>query len=369
MIRQTVYITKTNVNNRGETKMPIAPMTNAVGIDLGTSTIKLTCGDQKYRIPSVIGNPNPGWTGMTSDKSWLNNLIIEDSKGQEVYIGELARLQSEIRKPLASEGKMKSIENSLLALKAILSLIMKSNYEQFVVGTGVPIATGTEESKLLSRGLKGTHEVKVRNDSTGESKQMKILVEQVFIAPEPYGTYWYTLKTSGVQTAVDSIIVDIGHGTTDILCMYKGNMMRAASGSLEEAVDSLTSVLSRAIQEKSGKIVRPFDLMMAIEQGKTNILVGGKALDISAAMNQAVTSIADVVVDESNRLLNNLPPDAWIEKVIICGGGSYVFGQYLKDAFFEANIVKKKDEVIMPEDAVMSNALGFEQIAQTKLRK
>ncbi len=349
--------------------MPIAPMTNAVGIDLGTSTIKLTCQDKKYRIPSVIGTPNPGWQGMSQDKSWLNNLIIEDSKGQEVYIGELARLQSEIRKPLASEGKMKSIENSLLALKAVLSLIMQSNYEQFVVATGVPIATGTDESKQLSRGLKGTHEIKIRNDSTGESKQMKILVEQVFIAPEPYGTYWHTLKTSGVQTAVDSIIVDIGHGTTDILCMYKGNMMRAASGSLEEAVDSLTSALARAIQEKAQKIVRPFDLMAAIEQGKSNILVGGKALDISAAMDQAVASIADVIVDESNRLLNNLPPDAWIEKVIVCGGGAYVFGSYLKEAFFEANIVKKIDEVIMPKDVVMSNALGFEQIAQTKLTK
>ncbi|MCG3256975.1 MAG: ParM/StbA family protein [Candidatus Heimdallarchaeota archaeon] len=349
--------------------MPIAPMTNAVGIDLGTSTIKLTSGDNKYRIPSVIGTPNPGWQGMSSDKSWLNNLIIEDAKGQEVYIGELARLQSEIRKPLASEGKMKSIQNSLLALKAILSLIMKSSYEQFVVATGVPIATGVNESKELSRGLKGTHEIKVRNDATGESKQMKILIEQVFIAPEPYGTYWHTLKTSGVQTAVDSIIVDVGHGTTDILCMYKGNMMRAASGTLEEAVDSLTSALSRAIQEKAGKIIRPFDLMTAIEQGKKNILVGGKALDITSAMDQAVTSIADVIVDESNRLLNNLPPDAWIEKVIVCGGGAYVFGDYLKQAFFEANIVKNTNEVLQPTDAVMSNALGFEQIALTKLKK
>jgi len=317
----------------------------------------------------VIGTPNPGWQGMSSDKSWLNNLIIEDHKGQEVYIGELARLQSEIRKPLASEGKMKSIDNSLLALKAILSLIMQSSYEQFIVATGVPIATGTEESKLLSRGLKGTHEIKVRNDATGESKQMKILVEQVFIAPEPYGTYWYTLKESGVQTAVDSIIVDIGHGTTDILCMYKGNMMRAASGSLEEAVDSLTSALARAIQEKTGKIIRPFDLMTAVEKGKTGVMVGGKALDISSAMNQAVSSIADVIVDESNRLLNNLPPDAWIEKVIVCGGGAYIFGDYLKRAFFEANIVKTPDEVLIPQDSVMSNAIGFEMIAQTKLKK
>ena len=146
-------------------------------------------------------------------------------------------------------------------------------------------------------------------------------------------------------------------------------MMRAASGSLEEAVDSLTNALSRAIQEKAGKIIRPFDLMTAIEQGKTNILVGGKALEIGSAMDQAVTSIADVIVDESNRLLNNLPPDAWIEKVIVTGGGAHVFGDYLKEAFFEANIVKSTDEVITPVDSVMSNAIGFEQIALTKLKK
>ncbi|MCG3223740.1 MAG: ParM/StbA family protein [Candidatus Heimdallarchaeota archaeon] len=305
---------------------------------------------------------------MATDKSWLNNLIIDDD-GTDVYIGELARLQSEIRKPLASEGKMKSVKNSVLALKAILSLIMKSNYEQFVISTGVPIATGVAESKELIKGLKGTHEIKVKNDATGESKQMKILVENCFVMPEPYGTYWYTLKNSGVTTAVDSIIVDIGHGTTDILCMYKGNMMRAASGSLEEAVDSLTSALARAIQEKTGKIVRPFDLMMAIEKSKKNLLVGGKAIDIGSAMSQAVTSIADVIVDESNRLLNNLPPDAWIEKVIVCGGGAYVFGDYLRQAFFDANIVKKPEEVLTPPDAVMSNAIGFEMIAATKLKK
>jgi len=348
--------------------MPVTPMTKAVGVDLGTSTIKISSDGHRYKIPSVIGTPNPGWSGMSSDKSWENNLVIEDSRGQEVYIGELARLQSEIRKPLASEGKMKSIDNSLLALKAVLSLIMQSNYEQFVVATGVPIATGIEESKELSKGLKGTHEIKVKNDATGETKQMKILVEQVLVAPEPYGTYWYTLKTSGIKTAVDSIIVDIGHGTTDILCMYKGNMMRAASGSLEEATDSLTNALARAIQEKAGKIIRPFDLMKAIEQNKRILLVGGKALDIGDAIEQAVGSIADVIVDESNRLLNNLPPDAWIEKVIICGGGAYIFGKYLKQAFFEADIVKSPDEVLIPEDSVMSNALGFEMIAKTKLK-
>jgi len=120
------------------------------------------------------------------------------------------------------------------------------------------------------------HEIKVKNDATVETKQMKILVEQALVMPEPYGTYYNILKTSGVTTAVDSVIVDIGHGTTDILCMYNGRIMRAASGSLEEATDSLTSALSRAIQEKSGKIIRPFDLMKTIEKARGQFLLGEK---------------------------------------------------------------------------------------------
>ena len=55
--------------------MPIEAMTKAVGVDLGTSTIKLVSGNYKYKIPSVIGTPNPGWTGMSTDKSWLTILV------------------------------------------------------------------------------------------------------------------------------------------------------------------------------------------------------------------------------------------------------------------------------------------------------
>ena len=133
---------------------------------------------------------------------------------------------------------------------------------------------------------------------------------------------------------------------------------------------SLSEVLEEQVDQKyylSDSVVQK--MLSRIEKNKKNILVGGKAIDIGSAMNQAITSIADVIVDESNRLLSNLPPDAWIEKVIVCGGGAYVFGDYLKQAFFDANIVKKPEEVLTPPDAVMSNAIGFEMIASTKLKK
>ncbi len=349
--------------------MPVTPVTKPVGIDLGTSTIKLSAGESLARIPSIIGEPNPGWTGMVTDKSWINNLVIDLGDDGEYYVGELARLQSEVKKPLASEGKMKSVKYTIIAIKAALSLIMKTGYEQFVIATGVPVATSQDEMLKLSRDLKGAHDIIVRNDATGETKELHAMVEKCFVMPEPYGTYFGVLKESGENRAVDAIIIDIGHGSTDILTMYAGRMIRTASGSLEEATDTLTNRLARALQDQTGKIIRPFDLMKVIEQRKNTIMIAGETWDIGDLVDHYSHSIAEVIVDETRRLLNNLPPDAWIEKVILTGGGAYVFGDHIKKLLWESNIVKSPDEVLIPAEPVMANAKGFELIAKTKISK
>ena len=349
-------------------KMPVASVTNAIGIDLGTSTIKISTQDSKnlMRIPSLIGEPNPGFEGMSSDKSWINNLVIEE-EDRVFYVGELARLQSEVRRPLAAEGKMKSIANAILAIKAALSQVMTGNAEQFVMATGVPVATSREESVQLAQGLKGVHEIRVKNDATGEERILKANITKTFVLPEPYGTYYKVLKDLGEDRAVDAIIVDIGHGSTDILCMYKGNMMRTASGSIEEATDTLTSRLARAIKDKTGKIVRPIDLMKSIETGRKELMLGGEKWNIGDALEASIQSIAEVIYDETDRLLNNLPPDAWIEKVIVTGGGAITFGPHLRDLFWKGNVVKSPEEVLVPENPVMCNAQGFELIAKARM--
>ncbi len=342
-----------------------------VGVDLGTSTIKVSCQGFSYKIPSIIGDNNPGgWEGLNSNKELIDNLSIYDDNNRLIYVGELARLQSPIKKSLASEGRMKSIQNVILALKAALSIIQqKKGYDTFVIATGVPVASSKDQSLRMIRGMKGKHSFKIRNDSTGDETTINLHFPRAMVLPEPYGTYWQTLSVLGESKAVDAIICDIGHGSTDFLCMYKGGIMRGASGSIEEATDSLTNALTRAIQEKTGKILRPFELIKTIEEGRNQVLVGGKVMDISSAIHQATVAISDVIVDESHRLLNNLPPDAWIEKVIVCGGGAHIFGDYLKNAFVADGIVNSKEEIYVPPDPVMSNAIGFETIANSRKDK
>ncbi|MHA1791846.1 MAG: ParM/StbA family protein, partial [Promethearchaeota archaeon] len=189
------------------------------GMDLGTSTIKISTDNNKnlIKIASVIGDVNEGWTGMSMDKSWVNNLVLEQG-GKEYFVGELARTQSEIKRPIASEGKMKSAEDAFIAIKSTLALVAEDG-DEFIVCAGVPVATPMGEMKELSRLLKGEHEIRVRNDATGEKRVLNVNVTKCLVIPEPYGTYYYTLKSRNEDSAIDAVIIDIGHGSTDFLSM------------------------------------------------------------------------------------------------------------------------------------------------------
>jgi actin-like ATPase involved in cell morphogenesis len=325
-----------------------------VGVDLGTSTIKISCGNVSMAIPSLIGEPNPGWSGGTIDQSLETNLVIVESSG-EWYVGELARTQSEVKRALAADGQMKSAEETFLAMKAALALLIDKD-EDVVVATGVPVATSLEVMKNLSRMLKGKVEIHVKNDATSEDKKITVNIDKALVLPEPYGTYYSTLKARGEDEAVDTVLIDIGHGSTDILTMYQGRPMRTASGSMREATDTLTSRMAAKLQEKTNLIVKPFDLMNVIRRQKDTVMLGGQTYSIKSIKDFYAAQIAKVMVDEVMRLISTLPPDAYVEYYIICGGGAYSFGEAIRDAIIKGKLVATPEKVIIPEDPVMSNA-------------
>jgi actin-like ATPase involved in cell morphogenesis len=337
-----------------------------VGIDLGTSTVKISYEGKKILIPSIIGEPNPGWEGMALDGTLEHNLVVMEGS-TEWYVGELARTQSEVKLPLAAEGQMKSAENTFIALKAALSLIMKSPEEEFIVATGVPVSTSIEAMKSLSRMLKGELKIDVKNDNTAEKFHFKANLLKTLVMIEPYGTYFKTLKDKGEETAVDAVIIDIGHGTTDILTMYQGRPMRTASGAIVEATDTLTVRMAKALQEKTGAIIKPFDLMSSIMKGKNQVMVSGKYYAIDELKTYYAKQISNIIIDETLRLISTLPPDAFVEYYIICGGGAYTFGDTIRSEIISRKLVAEGDKVVTPKDPVMSNAEGFELVARSQV--
>ena len=169
--------------------MSLRPTYRALGIDLGTSTIKLSCANNLRKIPSIIGAPLEGWKGFSGDSSLEKNLVINEGE-KTYYIGELARLQSEVKREIAREGKVKSVEDAILAIKAIIALTTPKDFEQIVIATGVPVASSRKEMTKLAKGLKGELEIDVENEATGEKIHRIINVKHCIVMPEPFGTYY-----------------------------------------------------------------------------------------------------------------------------------------------------------------------------------
>jgi len=335
-----------------------------VGIDLGTSTIKTSFEERKFRLASIIGEPNPaGFVGVTQDTSWENNLvIIIDS--EEWYVGELARVQSVLKIPLAREGKVKGVKEAKIAVLSALGILHSESKQdlRYVVGTGVPVATSNSEMQELSRAIVGRHKYMIKNDATGEVRKINIHVVASPVLPEPYGCYYYVLKSRGVRRAFDAIIIDIGFGTTDILSIHKGTIVRPASGSTPDAVDTVAEKIAAFLEEQTGHIIKAESLAAVLEKG-TKVTIAGASYDIKPQLEKVARFVAESIIDTLDRLLRNLPPQASIKYYILTGGGTYILGKYIRDALIDRKYATK-EQILIPDDPVMANAIGFELVAK-----
>ncbi len=335
-----------------------------VGIDLGTSTIKTSYKDKRFRLSSIIGEPNPAsFKGVTYDTSWENNLVIEIDN-EEWYVGNLASIQSILKIPLAREGKVKGVREAKIAVLSALGVISdeKDESSRYIIGTGVPVATSNTEMKNLSKTIVGKHRFTIKNDATGETKKVRLDIVACPVLPEPYGCYYYVLKSHKIRKAFDAVIIDIGFGTTDILSIHKGTIIRPASGSTTDAVDTVAEKLSAFLEEKTGHIVKPEGLAMALEKG-TKVSIGGATYNIKPQLDAIAKFVVESILDTLDRLIRNLPPQAAIKYYILTGGGIYILGKYLKDGLVNKKYATK-EQILIPDDPVMANAIGFELVAE-----
>ena len=349
--------------------MPSKTTFRCVGIDLGTSTIKASYGEMRFRFASVIGEPNPGgFAGVTRDTSWINNLVIE-IEGEEWYVGNLASIQSTLKIPLAREGKVKSVRDTKIAVLSALGIIASRENEkaQFILGTGVPVATSSREMQELSKAIVGKHRFIIKNDATGEKRRINVNIVASPVLPEPYGCYYYVLKSRGVRKAFDSVIIDVGFGTTDILSIHRGTIVRPASGSTPEAIDTIAEKLASFLEEKTGHIIKPESLAVALEKG-TKISIGGIIYNVKEQLEAVAKYVVESIMDTLDRLLRNLPPQASVKYYILTGGGISILGKYLKTGLIGKGYASR-DQILVPEDPVMANAMGFELVAQYYAKK
>ncbi len=341
-----------------------------IGIDIG-GEIKFSYGDSaiKMAVPNVIGSATPGgWSELNPNKSWDNNLIYLDGE-EEVYIGELARTQSEIKQFILDQGNLTKIGDIFTLIKAFLPIIIKDQDNDLALGIGVPISTSVEKMKELSAQLKGEISVKIKNDATKEIIEKKFNIKQVYVMPESYGTYYGIVSKQEDTTAIDAVVISLDL-LTEISTVYEGRLIRSASRNLVNAsLFMLSNKIALALQQESGMIINPHAILESIRTNRNQIVISGKTYDIAAIKEHYMRQISVDIVDTLAELLKALPLEAKVEYFIISGEAMDLFWNEIELLMLEKNLLVDFDptRVIKVKEPTFANAIGFESMVKKKL--
>lgn len=340
----------------------------AIGIDIG-GDIKLCCGDIRKALPNIIGNTNPaGWSEITTDKSWINNLILMENN-EEFYIGELARTQSEIKHFIGESSSLQKINEIFLIIKAALPLISNETDQNIILGIGVPVSTSIEKMKELSSKLKGEFEIKIKNEATKEIIQVKKNIKKVFVMPESYGSYYKIVSNFNDNTAIDAVVISLDI-ITEILTIYDGRLIRNASRNLTGAsLSTLANKIAGALQKQTNSIIHPNTILKNIRNNENLVSIAGKPYDITKVKEYYIRQIAAEIVENLVELLTTLPLEAKIQYYIITGEAQELFWYEIEMIIYEKSLINDFDfdRVIKVKDPAFSNAIGFELLSKKKL--
>lgn len=296
-------------------------MVRVVALDIGSGYTKCFDGNQRIVFPSVYSYRQPG--------------LWEDREGTIEAVGEqalaIAQHPNAVTLYPVIDGRPQHQAFIKLAEEALRSLKIHF-YEDVCLVTGLPYETGKQDRERIK-----------------ELLEDKLRLNQLAVYPQAVGT----LFDLDLQSA---IVINIGHGTTEIAVIEKLNVLGGMSEPL--ASDYILSSLSNTIQAKCG--FKPItDSLVALVSGKTDTITAfGKSpvqrKDLNSQLQNAVDHLVEKIGYNTRYLLTQLPSNLECTKTIaLSGGGSLIKGMR------ESMERQLACSVVTPSEPIFSNVLGF----------
>lgn len=240
-----------------------------------------------------------------------------------------------------------------------LALAMLARFGSEHIGllvTGLPVnqyyGPGAEALRTnLQKRLTGRHHV---------SDQFSCDVAKVAVVPQPLGTFMGLASQpeySQLATRDDlrTLVIDVGFGTTDSCLLSGKSVLDNSSSSTMLATSTVLKATAKRLSTKLDRGVTVDELDALLRRGSTKLPLG---LSDSHDFREDVLEEASLIgKDVMATIMSDVRLAGDITVVILTGGGAWLFDEAAQKAF-------PKAEVIRPEDPVLSNALGYREIAR-----
>jgi len=236
--------------------------------------------------------------------------------GRDLFVGELARLQSAMpQRPQSRARDLKIVKT--LALAALLEADARETIDHLV--TGLPVEWYADKEALAAE-LTGKHHVKYN----GVPMQLEIL--KVEVLPQPVGAIFDAiLSDTGSPTDPHGwaegkvAVIDVGNGTTDFVLMDGLNYIQDYGdliASLTTATaGTLKHLVANAIKEKFDIEYPDTDMDEVLKTRK--IIQWGNCTQIDRIVDSAVDEVVHPIIEHAQSLW----PMRKTFSTVICVGG------------------------------------------------
>lgn len=308
-------------------------------IDVGYGNTKFTTSVNNgsavaSHFSSLVHRPN-GAVGTFSDspdiyRVEVNNEIYEVGPGLDVVF----------------EGGVRTLHDNFIDTNGYMALVygalsrmdIDDHIDLLVVG--LPVSLLKSKRADLERKLTRLHHVMGRG----------ITIHKVMVVAQPLGGFMNFASSSddveGLAVA-RNLLIDPGFFTVDFMASTGLREIKGTSGSHPSGV----SAYLKGIATQLG-----YDNISHIDEGLRTgrFKLDGKEVDLKAFHEKALLEIAPAAEVISNKIGSG----RGIDQVILVGGGAPLFKELIQNILPGHNI-------ICPEQSVLSNVLGFQQIGDS----
>ena len=326
------------------------PKEQAIGLDVGTSTVKAVTGDQKIIFPSVYCKRLV--KSVWDEKYKAEGLVIEEIAHKAI---EVAKHEDAILIRPIMEGQIRHSVAVKLVQEVYKRLDVKNPGDVILV-TGLPYDVSVHDINNIE---------KLLTQTLGEARELVIY-------PQSFGT----LIDVGLDSAT---IINIGHSTTGLLIVE--NLTVLGGGTEPKATDYIISQVRSHIIKNYGLIsdpetVRDLIVCKEVKVGDTivcnyiNAISDGYTTvtreDVDSVTMDAINFLCEKIAHDVMEMHSHLPTMnlGCVQNIVLSGGLSKLQNPYNKEYIIKDTLEKKlKRTLLYPEDALFSEANGFYKLA------
>jgi rod shape-determining protein MreB and related proteins len=300
-------------NVRQDVRQTVKPISNGslfIGVDLGTSRSAISASNgKKAWIDSYVG--------------WPKDFVARKLLGVPVLFGEEAlrnRLSLELCRPLENgvirEGTSKDQEAIVEMIRHLVDLV-EPNGERIQAVVGVP-AESLKTNKLAIKRCVGD------------------AADTIMVVSEPFAVAY------GTDLLNNSLVIDIGAGTTDLCIMHGTVPTDEDQRTLLTAGDYIDRQLYEALAERYPQASLNLNMVRQFKEEasfvgepdgpvQVQIPVNGKSEphDITAELQRACEAIVSGIVETAAEMIARFDPeyqDLLRGNIVLAGGGSQIRG-------------------------------------------